>query len=158
MDNLTFAGTSGVIVLVGYAVLMLVIGYFAGRKQPNVRESAKGYYLAGGGLGFVTLFFTLYATQYSGNSVVGYAPEAYRSGFSWWQSVGFMIAVIVGYLLFAPRLYVIAKRNRSSRPPTGCGTASDRRRCRCWWSCSCSGVWPTTCWSSWWRWAMPSRG
>ncbi|TWH22128.1 sodium:solute symporter family protein [Prauserella rugosa] len=110
MDNLIFGGTSGVLVLAFYAVLMLVIGYFAGRRQPSARNTAKGYYIAGGGLGFVALFFTLYATQYSGNSVIGYAPTAYRTGFPWWQSVGFMTAVIVGYLLFAPRLYVIAKR------------------------------------------------
>jgi SSS family solute:Na+ symporter len=110
MGELTFGGASGVIVLIAYAVIMLVIGYFAGRGQPDVRKSVRGYYLSGGGLGFVALFFTLYASQYSGNSIVGYAPEAYRSGFSWWQSVGFMIAVIAVYLLFAPRLYVTAKR------------------------------------------------
>lgn len=108
--ELAFAGASGIAVLITYAVLMLVIGYFAGRYRPGARKTMKGYYLAGGGLGFVALFFTLYATQYSGNAVVGYAPAAYRAGFSWWQSVPFMIGIIAVYLLFAPRLYVIAKR------------------------------------------------
>ena len=116
MGNLSFGGTSGILVLVAYAVIMLVIGYFAGREQPGVRTSVRGYFLAGRGLGFVALFFTLYATQYSGNSVVGYAPEAYRSGFAWWQSVMFMIAVIAVYLVFAPRLYVIAKRESFVTP------------------------------------------
>ncbi|QGK70551.1 sodium:solute symporter family protein [Allosaccharopolyspora coralli] len=116
MNNLSFGGASGIMVLVAYAVMMLVIGYFAGRKQPNVRQSVRSYYLAGQGLGFVALFFTLYATQYSGNSVVGYAPEAYRSGFVWWQSVPFMTAAIAAYLLFAPRLYVIAKRESFVTP------------------------------------------
>lgn len=110
MENLTFAGPPAIAILVFYAVLLLVIGYFAGRTQPGVRKTARGYYLAGGGLGFVTLFFTLYATQYSGNNIVGYPPQAYRSGFTWWHSVPFMIAVIGAYLLFAPRLYGIAKR------------------------------------------------
>lgn len=110
MENLTFGGPVAIGILVFYAVLLLVIGYFAGRTQPGVRTSSRSYYLAGGGLGFVALFFTLYATQYSGNNIVGYPPEAYRSGFSWWQSVPFMIAVIGAYLLFAPRLYGIAKR------------------------------------------------
>ncbi|MCX2729756.1 sodium:solute symporter family protein [Saccharopolyspora sp. NFXS83] len=109
MTGLSFAGLSGIIVLITYAVVMLVIGFFAG-KGAEAGKSVRGYYLGGGGLGFTALFFTLYATQYSGNSIVGYAPEAYRSGFLWWQSVPFMIAVIGGYLLFAPRLYVIAKR------------------------------------------------
>lgn len=116
MDELTFGGTSGILVLGAYAAIMLVIGYFAGRGKPNVRKSVRGYYLAGGGLGFVALFFTLYASQYNGNSIIGYAPEAYRSGFVWWQSVGFMIAVITVYLLFAPRLYVVAKRESFVTP------------------------------------------
>jgi solute:Na+ symporter, SSS family len=109
MSGLSFSGLSGVLVLGAYAVLMLTIGWWAGRGG-KTSSSARSYYLAGGGLGFVALFFTLYATQYSGNSIVGYAPSAYRAGFSWWQSVPFMIAVIAVYLLFAPRLYVVAKR------------------------------------------------
>ncbi|GAA4886999.1 sodium:solute symporter family protein [Actinomycetospora straminea] len=108
MNGLSFSGISGVLVLGAYAVIMLAIGWWAGRGTSST--SARSYYLSGGGLGFVALFFTLYATQYSGNSIVGYAPEAYRSGFSWWQSVPFMVAVIAAYLLFAPRLYVVAKR------------------------------------------------
>ena len=110
MENLTFAGPIGIAILVFYAVLLLVIGYFAGRTKPGARKDSRNYYLAGGGLGFVTLFFTLYATQYSGNNIVGYPPQAYRSGFTWWHSVPFMIAVIAAYLMFAPRLYGIAKR------------------------------------------------
>ncbi|GAA2361117.1 sodium/proline symporter PutP [Saccharopolyspora halophila] len=117
MTGLSFGGISGILVLVAYATAMLLIGYFAGRGQPKgEQKTARGYYLGGSGLGFVALFFTLYASQYSGNSIVGYAPEAYRSGFVWWQSVPFMIAVIAGYLLFAPRLYAIAKRESFVTP------------------------------------------
>lgn len=114
MDDLVFAGGSGVAVLVVYAVLMLVIGWMAGRKQ--VERTNESYYLAGNGLGLVTLFFTLYATQYSGNTIIGYAPSAYRMGFAWWQSVPFMMAVIGAYLIFAPRLYVVARRERFVTP------------------------------------------
>ncbi|MEV4732982.1 sodium:solute symporter family protein [Saccharopolyspora sp. NPDC049426] len=117
MNGLSFAGLSGILVLAAYAIIMLVIGYFAGRGQPEgEQKTSRGYYLGGSGLGFVALFFTLYASQYSGNSIVGYAPEAYRSGFTWWQSVPFMIAVIAAYLLFAPRLYAIAKREKFVTP------------------------------------------
>ena len=34
------------------------------------------------------LFLTLYATAYSGNSLLGYPGEAYRRGFSWVMSRG----------------------------------------------------------------------
>lgn len=116
MDELTFGGASGIAVLGGYAAVMLLIGYFAGRAQPGVRESVKSYYLAGGGLGFVALFFTLYATQYSGNTIIGYAPTAYRMGFPWLQSIMFMTFIVGAYLVFAPRLYVIAKRQNFITP------------------------------------------
>ncbi len=116
MEELSFGGISGIVVLVAYAAIMLVIGYFAGRGQPNVRESVKSYYLAGGGLGFVALFFTLYATQYSGNTVIGYAPTAYRMGFPWLQSIMFMTLIVGVYLVFAPRLYAIAKREEFITP------------------------------------------
>ncbi|WP_018158142.1 sodium:solute symporter family protein [Demetria terragena] len=114
MDNLVFAGGSGVAVLVLYAVLMLVIGWLAGRK--HVERTNQSYYLAGNGLGLVTLFFTLYATQYSGNTIIGYAPNAYRMGFAWWQSVPFMMAVIGAYLIYAPRLYVVARKEQFVTP------------------------------------------
>lgn len=116
MNNLVFAGVSGIIILVAYACIMLLIGFLAGRAQPNVGSSMSSYFLAGKGLGFIALFFTLYATQYSGNTVIGYAPAAYRQGFPWIQSVMFMTLIIGVYLLFAPRLYAISKRENFITP------------------------------------------
>ncbi|QBR92875.1 sodium:solute symporter family protein [Nocardioides euryhalodurans] len=118
MDDLSFSGTGGIVVLIAYAVIMLGVGFLAGRdRESDGTTTARSYYVSGGSLGFITLLFTLYATQYSGNAIVGYAPEAYRSGFGWWQSVPFMTAVITCYLLFAPRLYAVSKR-RSFVTPT----------------------------------------
>ncbi|MDM5200855.1 sodium:solute symporter family protein [Fictibacillus enclensis] len=114
--KLTFAGMDGIIILSAFAVIMLVIGYFSGRGEKNIHHSLSGYYLAGRNLGFIALFFTLYATQYSGNTIVGYAPSAYRTGFSWLQSISFMTIIIGIYLLFAPRLYVVAKRKKFITP------------------------------------------
>ncbi|WP_173916724.1 sodium:solute symporter [Halobacillus sp. Marseille-Q1614] len=107
--ELAFAGADGIIILASYAVVMLLIGFLAGRGK-NIQNSLAGYYLAGKNLGIVALFFTLYATQYSGNTIIGYAPTAYRTGFGWLQSISFMTIIIGIYLLFAPRLYVISKR------------------------------------------------
>lgn len=116
MENLAFGGISGIVILVAYAAIMLLIGFLAGRTQPHVGDSMSNYFLAGKGLGFVALFFTLYATQYSGNTVIGYAPTAYRLGFPWVQSVMFMTFIIGVYLLFAPRLYAISKRENFITP------------------------------------------
>ncbi|WP_347551282.1 sodium:solute symporter family protein [Pseudalkalibacillus hwajinpoensis] len=114
--NLTFAGLDGVLILAFYAFVMLLIGFLSGRGEKNLHHTMSGYYLAGKNLGFVALFFTLYATQYSGNTIVGYAPAAYRSGFTWLQSISFMTIIIGVYLLFAPRLYVISKREKFITP------------------------------------------
>ncbi|WP_339148018.1 MULTISPECIES: sodium:solute symporter family protein [unclassified Sutcliffiella] len=115
MTDLAFSGTDGIIILSVFAIIMLLIGYLSGRGS-KLNESLAGYYLAGRNLGFIALFFTLYATQYSGNTIVGYAPSAYRTGFSWLQSISFMTIIIGAYLLFAPRLYVIAKRRKFVTP------------------------------------------
>ena len=68
------------------------------------------FYLAGKNLGALVLFFTLYATQYSGNTLIGYPGEAYRLGFAWIMSIGFMMAIVVAYLLFAPALYRVSQQ------------------------------------------------
>ena len=49
------------------------------------------------------LFLTLYATAYSGNSLLGYPGEAYRRGFSWIMATGFMLSIIVVFHALVPR-------------------------------------------------------
>jgi SSS family solute:Na+ symporter len=91
-----------------YLLFMLGVGVLARKAREN--DSLADFYLAGGKLGSFVLFLTLYATQYSGNTLIGYPGEAYRMGFAWIMSVGFMMAILVAYLLFAPRLHRLAKR------------------------------------------------
>ena len=80
---------TGVLVVIGmYLVLMLVLGVVA--KTRRKAETLSEFYLAGRSLGPLVLLLTLYATQYSGNTVVGYPAEASRLGFLWIMSVSFM--------------------------------------------------------------------
>ena len=107
MSSLPFG--RGALIFIGcYLLFMLGLGYLAKRTRRS--ESLSDFYLAGKNLGGFVLLLTLYATQYSGNTLLGYPGEAYRRGFVWIMSVGFMIAIVVVYLLFAPRLYHQAKR------------------------------------------------
>lgn len=101
-------GLGAILFVGGYLGLLLVLGYLAKRRR--VSDSLDEFYLAGRNLGGFVLFLTLYATQYSGNSLLGYPGEAYRLGFAWLMSVGFMMAIVVVYLIFAPRLYRISRR------------------------------------------------
>lgn len=94
--------------IVVYLIVLLVVGVLA--RQARQSESMSDFYLAGRGLGPFVLFATLYATQYSGNSFLGYPGEAHRIGFAWVMSVGFMTAIIVAYLIVAPRLHQASRR------------------------------------------------
>ena len=107
MTDIPF-GLGAVLFVGGYLVFLLGLGYLAKRRRTS--NSLSEFYLAGRSLGGFVLFLTLYATQYSGNSLLGYPGEAYRLGFAWLMSVGFMMAIVVVYLIFAPRLYLISRR------------------------------------------------
>ena len=76
------------------------------RRQEN---SLSDHYLGGRDIGLGVLVLTLFATQYSGNALLGYPGEAYRLGFAWVMTIGFMMAIVVVYLLFAPCLHRLAK-------------------------------------------------
>ena len=106
---MTLSLGAGAMVSVGlYLALPVTVGYSARRARATTLGD---FYLAGRNLGGFVLLLTLYATQYSGNTLLGYPGEAYRLGYSWVMSIGFMMAVIVVYQLFAPRLHVTAKRH-----------------------------------------------
>ena len=100
---------------VGLYLLVLVAVAYATRRRGT--QAALGeFYLAGRSLGGFVLLLTLYATQYSGNTLLGYPGEAFRLGFAWVMSIGFMMAIIVVYLLFAPRLQRLARRHAFVTP------------------------------------------
>ncbi len=97
-----------------YLVVLIGVGWAT--RRAGARTGLDDFYLAGRSLGGFVLLLTLYATQYSGNTLLGYPGEAVRVGYAWVMSVGFMMAIIVAYLLFAPRLQVIARRHHFVTP------------------------------------------
>ncbi|MBS13012.1 MAG: sodium:pantothenate symporter [Gemmatimonadetes bacterium] len=107
-SDTSLLGPTGTIFLLLYLSSLLLIGWLGRRARKD--DSLTDFYLGGRGLGTLVLFLTLYATQYSGNTLVGYAGVAYRSGFRFIVSVIFMMSIVGGYLLFAPRLQALAAR------------------------------------------------
>ena len=91
-----------------YLVVLIALGYATRRRGGHA--GLGDFYLAGRDLGAFVLLLTLYATQYSGNTLLGYPGEAFRIGYAWVMSVGFMMAIVVVYLTFAPRLQLVARR------------------------------------------------
>lgn len=110
--ELVFAGWPGIAIMLFYGALILGTGLFVyfKNKNKNITGSFSEYFLGGRSFGPIILFFTFLATQYSGNTIVGFAPKAYRLGFGWIQSVAFMVISVAGFLMFAPRLYPLAKK------------------------------------------------
>ena len=106
--NSPLVSTGGTIFIVIYLFSLIVIGligrYF--RKE----ESMSDFYLAGRGMGMIVLFLTLYATQYSGNTLIGFAGKAYRNGFAALVTVTFMCSVIGAYFIFAPKLFRLSRK------------------------------------------------
>ena len=91
-----------------YLLSLIGIGYLGMRARTE--NSLKDFYLAGSGVGFMVLVLTLYATQYSGNTLFAFTGKTFRIGYPWLMSVHFMTSIIVVYLVFAPRLHSLAKR------------------------------------------------
>jgi SSS family transporter len=105
---------AGIATLAAYLVVLLGLG-FAGRRARR-ENSLADFYLAGRSMGLFTLFLTLYATQYSGNNLLGFAAQSYRSGFTFFVSVSFMLSIIVVYWLYAPALQRLARTHNYITP------------------------------------------
>ncbi len=107
-------GWLGVVGLVCYLILLVGVAFVARRARQS--EAPADHFLANRGLGVFVLFLTLYATAYSGNSLLGYPGQAYRQGFSWVMATGFMLSIIVVFHVLAPKLRPIAIRESFVTP------------------------------------------
>ena len=101
-------GSSALIVMGIYLVVLLLLGWIG--RVSRKEESLRDFYLAGSSFGFVVLFLTLFATQYSGNTLLGFAGRSYQQGGSYVVSITFMILVITVMMIYAPRLFRLARR------------------------------------------------
>jgi len=100
------AGTLGVL---GLGLYLVVLGGLAAVAHRARRDlSPADHFLAGRQLGVFVLFLTLYATAFSGNSLVGYPAEAYRRGYAWIMATAFMLAIAVVSQMLVPRLRPLA--------------------------------------------------
>ncbi len=97
-----------------YLLSLILIGFvaFHARKENTLSD----FYLAGNSFGLIVIFLTLYATQYSGNTLFGYSGKTYRIGYAWVMSLHFMTAIVACYLIHSPRLYVLARKFRYITP------------------------------------------
>ena len=107
-------GELGTGALIVYLIGLAGVAELARRLRRD--GSASDHFLASRDLGVFVLFLTLYATAYSGNSLLGYPGEAYRRGFSWIMATGFMMSIIVCFHILVPKLRPLAVRHRFVTP------------------------------------------
>jgi len=115
-SNTTTALISGNAIWFLWAYLgsLLIIGVVA--RFARREESMSDFFLSGRGMGFFVLLLTLYATQYSGNTLIGFSGKAYRSGFYFLVSVGFMMGVVGIWLIYAPKLQRLSRKFKFITP------------------------------------------
>jgi len=101
-------GSDALIVMAVYLAALLGLGWLG--RVSRREESLRDFYLGGSSFGFAVLFLTLFATQYSGNTLLGFAGRSYQQGATYVVSVTFMILVITIMMIYAPRLFRLARR------------------------------------------------
>jgi SSS family transporter len=110
MKDFALLDTTGTILMGAYLASLILIGV-AGRLARK-EDSLADFYLSGRGMGLFVLFLTLYATQYSGNTLIGMAGKSYRQGYAFLVSVTFMMSVVGAYLIYAPKLHLLSKKKK----------------------------------------------
>lgn len=101
-------GFDALIILSLYLLSNIFIGYFAYRSGETWH--ARDYFLGGKSTGALVLFFAMLATKFSGNTFFGLPGQSYRVGLMAVTLIPFTIAISLGFLTYAPRLYVLSKK------------------------------------------------
>ena len=114
MVALTELGSSLILWTALYGGVLLILGILGRRAKKE--HTLSDHFLAGRSIGFVVLLLTLFATQYSGNSFSAFPGQTHRLGISYFMTVTFMVGVITGYTLFAPRLFSLSRRGEYLTP------------------------------------------
>ncbi|HVS12545.1 MAG TPA: sodium:solute symporter family protein [Thermoanaerobaculia bacterium] len=101
-------GPGALVVMAGYLVVMLLLGWLG--RVSRKEESLRDFYLGGSSFGLAVLFLTLFATQYSGNTLLGFAGRSYQQGLTYVVAVTFMILVVSVLMVYAPRLFRLSRK------------------------------------------------
>ncbi len=107
-------GRDLVVLAAVYVAVLLLLGGLGRRAKRD--HTLSDHFLAARGLGFAVLFFTFFATQYSGNTMSAFPGKTYREGLAYFMSVPFMIGIVTGYAWFAPRLFTLARKRKYLTP------------------------------------------
>ena len=108
MDSTPLLDSGGIFFISIYLFSLVGVGLMGHFSKKE--DSLQDFYLAGRGMGGAILFLTLYATQYSGNTLVGFAGRAYREGYQALVLITFLSAAVGAFAIYGPRLYKLSKK------------------------------------------------
>jgi|GEM_PF-2519551 len=123
-------GFDALIILSLYLLSNIFIGYFAYRAGET--WAARDYFLGGKSTGALVLFFAMLATKFSGNTFFGLPGQSYRVGLMAVTLIPFTIAISLGFISYAPRLYVLSKKYDYLTPSDFYADRFDSRLLRLW--------------------------
>ena len=98
------------IIIIGYLILVLGIGYVLARRV----STGSDFFLAGKGLGWTAIGFSLFASNISSSSIIGLTGQAYASGISIANYEWMATLILVFMSLFIIPIYL---RNNLSTVP-----------------------------------------
>ncbi|KEQ14097.1 sodium:solute symporter family protein [Endozoicomonas numazuensis] len=98
------------------AYFLVLIPLCLRARAASQSDEAEDHYLANRSLGFFVLFFTLYATAFSGNTLVGYSGQTYLHGFHWVLTVGLWAAIAASFHFLVPKLRPLSVQHKFVTP------------------------------------------
>jgi len=103
------------IMVVVYFVVLLVLGFLAYKKTGKTPED---YFLANRSFGSIVLFFTLIATNFSAFTFLGFAGNAYKTGFGQYGIMGFGTAMMaIMFYIIGRKVWRLGKEKKYITPP-----------------------------------------
>lgn len=100
---MTSSVVTGIVILIGYLVLMSAIGIISAKFS---KQTAEDFFLASRGVGTIFIFFTLFTTNISAAAYLGWPGQAYFTG------VGFFGYIATTTTFAALSFYIIGLRVR----------------------------------------------
>ena len=101
--------------VVVYFIFLIALGIFAHKKTKKTPED---YFLANRTFGPVILFFTLAATNFSAFTFLGFAGNAYSSGFGQYGIMGFGTAIMaIMFYVIGRKVWRLGKKKGYITPP-----------------------------------------
>jgi SSS family solute:Na+ symporter len=104
-----------ILLVIAYFSFLIAIGIYAHKKT---KKTAEDYFLANRTFGPIILFFTLAATNFSAFTFLGFAGNAYDSGFGQYGIMSFGTAIMaVMFFIIGRKVWKLGKEKGYITPP-----------------------------------------